>query len=145
MKVDRIAVIDDDPVYQFVAKRIIEIHQLADVVLPFYNGIEYLDYVKAGKSDAEIVLLDINMPLMDAWRLLDELQNTGHRPVIYLMSSSIDKEDQLKAKTSPLIRKAFPKPISEETIELIRADYQNRWIDVLQIYQPKGSCIRWVP
>jgi CheY-like chemotaxis protein len=70
-KKQSIFIVDDDEVYKFIVKKIIEIKELADHVSTFCDGEKAYNCIKEnkGKPDLlpDIILLDINMPIMDGF------------------------------------------------------------------------------
>lgn len=65
----------------------------------------------------DLLLLDINMPVMDGWQFLDELELVKGQltkiPTIYLISSSEWPGDRSKARTYPVVKEFKSKPIFE--------------------------------
>ena len=70
-KIDLACIIDDDPIFVFGAKRIMEMAHFCSSFLIFPNGRQALDKLKAiliaGEQLPDIILLDINMPVLDGW------------------------------------------------------------------------------
>jgi CheY-like chemotaxis protein len=64
----------------------------------------------------DIILLDINMPVMDGWEFMEEIKRIkskiNKQIIIYIVSSSIALEDRNKSKTFTDIIGYIPKPIS---------------------------------
>lgn len=131
MKQLTIWVIDDDPIYQIITNKMIKKSELFFNVLTFKNGKEAIDEFKnkLEKKDLlpNILLLDINMPVMDGWEFMDEmleLKNEIHEKInIYIVSSSIAIEDKNKSKKYPKIVDYLVKPINNEDIKLITENY----------------------
>ncbi len=107
--------VDDDEIFVFGAKRIIELSNFCDNLMIFPNGKEALDYIKAEKNVPDVVLLDLNMPIMDGWEFLDEITKIERlEPIlIYIISSSISPLDIERAKTYEVVSKYIIKPISK--------------------------------
>ena len=73
----KILLVDDDPVFQAVARMMIENCQLMDfIIYSFRNGEEALDHLLEIRSSPKdsLVLLDLNMPVMNGWEFLEELK-----------------------------------------------------------------------
>ena len=115
-------IIDDDDVYINLISKIIDLKNLSENLLIFKNGEEALNYFKAiieNLSDntfPEIILLDLNMPVMDGWNFLKEFTkiqnpNTFGTP-LYIVSSSINQEEIQKAKSFELVTDYLIKPIN---------------------------------
>lgn len=117
-----ICIIDDDPIYQFLINKIIDNSDASHDVLFFKNGKEALDYfmLDLEKNLPEIILLDLEMPIMDGWDFLNEIDKLQmENTAIYIVSSSISHEDRERAKSFPKIKGHFSKPIDSEKIEEI--------------------------
>jgi CheY-like chemotaxis protein len=124
-----LALIDDDPVVELILKR--QVLRLPEEekpeVLSFDNGPSALENFQErlaqGQKLPELVLLDLNMPKLSGWEVLEELVQLPPEelPVIYIISSSIDPDDQLRANHHPHVRGFLSKPIFQETLfELFR-------------------------
>jgi CheY-like chemotaxis protein len=75
-KVKHFLVVDDDAAARFIAGDAIEETGLAENIIFCANGLEAIDYVKEnclptlddpGRKCPELILLDINMPIMDGY------------------------------------------------------------------------------
>ena len=114
-----ICIIDDDPIYQLLIKKVIAIAKTDYATISFKNGREALDHFTAGLSEnlPEIILLDIEMPVMDGWDFLNEIEkcNTA-QTAIYLVTSSISHEDKEKTKSFSKINGFFSKPLDVDKI-----------------------------
>ena len=118
-------VIDDDKVYHFIIKKLLTKNNI-DVKPSFYlNGLEAIeeikDKIKLGISLPDLILLDINMPIMDGWQFLDELKKSNNivdkNTTIYLVSSSDSISDINKAKEyQDQIKDFFFKPMTAEDL-----------------------------
>lgn len=119
-----ICIIDDDPIYQLLINKIITMSETDYDVISFKNGKEALDRFKLDiendKSLPEIILLDIEMPIMDGWDFMAEIDKSlsqkNDKTAIYIVSSSIAHEDKEKAKTFPEILGYFSKPMDSNKI-----------------------------
>jgi CheY-like chemotaxis protein len=124
-KIDVACIIDDDPIFVFGAKRMMELSDFCDSFMVFKNGQEALNSLKpimiAGENVPDIILLDINMPIMDGWQFLDEfVKIESHKLLtIYIVSSSIDPVDINRAKHYKTISNYIIKPISTDTLKEI--------------------------
>lgn len=76
------------------------------------NGAEALDVVK--REHPMVVLVDLNMPVMDGWQLLNALDNQRNPPVPALVLTAGRGDGKM-----PLNRPVFIKPVRVD--ELIRA------------------------
>lgn len=114
-----ICVIDDDPIYVFGLRKMIELKRLCERISVFASGREALDYFLASPDLADLpdlILLDINMPVLDGWQFLAQFEPLkpalGKEMPLYLVSSSIFEEDLRRAQAHPLVTEYLTKPIS---------------------------------
>lgn len=120
-------VIDDDPIYKIIIKKIINQSDLFSSTTSFSNGKEAIQFLKQSVDNncniPEIILLDIEMPIMDGWGFMDEIAKIESKLLsqilIYISSSSIAVEDKEKAKNNNLILGYMSKPIKLEDLTLI--------------------------
>ena len=120
---DKIVLIDDDPVFLFIAKEIIEQSSLfQENLLTYFNGVRALrDFKETDlKHYKMLVFVDINMPIMDGWDFLDELSDCqlNKDTLVYVVSSSINSSDKEKALSYSIVKGYIPKPLDEA--ELIK-------------------------
>lgn len=93
--------IDDDPIYQYMIKRMINKDYQVNKMWNFLNGEEAINYFASHYMEPEnipdIIFLDINMPLVDGWLFLEEfsaIKPQISKPVtIYIVTSSTDPAD----------------------------------------------------
>jgi CheY-like chemotaxis protein len=126
-KFDIACVIDDDEIYTFSVKRIINNSQIANKTLFFPNGQLALnffkEYIHQTDSLPDLILLDINMPVLDGWQFMDEFVKLRplipKRVIIYIVSSSIDEADLKKAQSYQQISDFIVKPVNEAMLRQI--------------------------
>lgn len=120
-----VLLIDDDKIYQFTARKILESTGLTKRILSFYNGEEAINYLKneamSDESTPDVIFLDINMPIMNGWEFLEEykkLKGTFPKPiVVYMVSSSVDDSDIQRSKEYESVSDYIIKPIAREKYE----------------------------
>ncbi|WOK07596.1 response regulator [Imperialibacter roseus] len=125
--VDLACIIDDDQIYVFGLRKLIDFHKYSKNLLVFKNGAEAIKYMKPliTSSDElpDVILLDINMPVMDGWQFLDEFVKIKplikKKITIYMVSSSIDEADLERAKTYEEVSDFIVKPVKEPDLAKI--------------------------
>jgi len=74
-KFKSICIIDDDSVFVFTVKKMIQKEAFSNEIIEYSNGQEALDglgnKIDNGEDLPEVVLLDLEMPIMDGWEFLD--------------------------------------------------------------------------
>ena len=128
-KLDSVCVIDDDTVYQFLAKEEIEYTNMVNKTMFFSNGDRAIQFIKEtldknNTSDLpNIIFLDLNMPVMDGWEFLEAYAAIKSRIkkniIIYIVSSSTDMRDLDRARAISDVSDYIIKPISSNQLETI--------------------------
>jgi two-component system, chemotaxis family, chemotaxis protein CheY len=117
-----IALVDDDKIFQLTSARMIQALQLSQDVLQFENGEEALQYLRENADLPEnlpdYIFLDINMPYVDGWMFLADystLKAAFRKEIqIFMISSSIDSRDIIRAQKNSDVRDYVIKPVTPE-------------------------------
>lgn len=119
-------IIDDDKLTLKLMSILITKNNFCDEVLSFHNPQIALDSLKANcynpKNLPDIILLDLNMPILDGWQFLDEFILVPFKKEIpiFIVSSSIDPADLEMAKKYKIIKSYITKPINAEKLNAIK-------------------------
>ena len=124
-QVDRVCIIDDDPIFVYGTKRIIAEMNFCDDIIVFENGQDAIDgfiTMSEHKEDLPaIVFLDLNMPIMNGWDFLEDFvkipNQNRKKVVIYIISSSIDPRDLERIKNYKVVNNYILKPLSEDDLK----------------------------
>jgi CheY-like chemotaxis protein len=124
-KINTFCIIDDDDIYQFTTSLILKKTDLVNKIILFSNGLKAINFLKDELGNIEnipdVLFLDINMPIMDGWEFLKEYllikPMIPKTVIIYMVSSSVDERDVLKAKSISEISGYLVKPISSQNIK----------------------------
>lgn len=119
----RFFLIDDDDVFNYLHRSVILMVSPDAEISTFKSGEELIQFIRAHHGNIEtpdLIFLDIRMPDMNGFTLLDTLQvdypflfATSH---IYMLSSTLDERDLNKAKSYSMVTDFISKPL---TVELI--------------------------
>ena len=121
-------IVDDDKVNNMLCTKIIlNLYPEATVssFLTARAGLNYIvsKYGQPGNTEVAVLLLDIIMPEMDAWDFLKEFESyepsLKERIKIYILSSSVDKKDMMKANADKHVEYYLVKPLTSESIHLM--------------------------
>lgn len=123
MKDTQIILVDDDPIILKLQVRVLT-KKLGVSPKHFLNGIGALDYLKNVYDEKSrfIILLDINMPEMSGWDVLDEIQKLpSHGNVkVALVTSSVDAYDKRKAAKYHSVVDFIEKPFRPDSINELK-------------------------
>ena len=105
-KYSTIFLIDDDTICNMLTKLQIQNQAITEQVIIATNGKEGLDYLtthhpsSTDKPWPELILLDINMPIMDGFDFLEQFTalELTNRPLVVMLTSSNDPRDMEKAR-----------------------------------------------
>lgn len=129
-KIDLTCIIDDDQIHIFGMTRILKLHNFSKSYMIFKNGQEAINNLRpiilSGHEVPEIILLDINMPIMDGWQFLDEFIkiDTQTTITIYIVSSSIDPADIQRAEAYERVSNYIIKPVTFDTLKPILEEHK---------------------
>ncbi|MEI2275164.1 response regulator [Sphingobacterium sp. ML3W] len=95
---------------------------------PFKNALDALDFLDTHDISASlgqpILFVDINMPFMTGWELMDVLEDKSdfiNQTKIFIISSSTSKSDQEQLENYPFISDFILKPFGKELLyEILR-------------------------
>ncbi|MBC7886573.1 MAG: response regulator [Ferruginibacter sp.] len=118
-----VLIVDDDEAVRFFHRVIVSQSKLSTEPLCFSNGkgvIEYLDQ-NSNETDSYLILLDINMPVMNGWDLLDIIKDKSYFTQVHIVivTSTIDRDDYERSKLNSMIIDVVEKPISDEECKKI--------------------------
>lgn len=117
--------VDDDPVNNLLSKLVIKKAFPEAVVHSFLTAelaLQFIEY-EIFNCDKIILFLDINMPKIDGWGFLDRFDKlkpeiTG-KINIYMLSSSLDDNDVMRAKSYPSVLDYIVKPLNLKNMESV--------------------------
>ena len=120
-KINQIILIDDDEQTNYLHKVVIRRADIAEKVLVFDNAGEALSFLLGGKKDKNgppLVLVDINMPAMSGWDFVEQFeQSYKHTATVVILTSSINPNDQARAKSIPAVKAYRSKPLTEKVLK----------------------------
>lgn len=120
----KVLIVDDDPIHQRIVQIMIERHNIFDEFKSFMSASSAIDFLKenAAFDDKlpDVILLDLNMPIMDGWGFLDQFQfllvQIKKAIKIYIVSSSVDEKDISRSQTYPFVTGFISKPLSPDLL-----------------------------
>lgn len=132
MSIRRISLVDDNNIFCFIFEKLLERYEGDKVeILRFEHGQSALEYFQENRDCPdklpELVFVDINMPILTGWELLDAL--VAHEsPIIskspfFIVSSSDNNIDISKANEYPFIKEYLNKPLDKNRLYSILDQY----------------------
>lgn len=122
-----VVVVDDDEIILFLHSKIIQAVGLHNSPKTFNSALKALEFFESLSIDDETILLflDINMPVMDGWGLLDIIHNEGFdkKIEVIMVTSSVDQEDKDKAAWYSKIIHFVEKPFSKANLIDLKLDF----------------------
>jgi CheY-like chemotaxis protein len=125
-KLQCVLLVDDDDSTNFLHKKILKNADIAENVVIALNGKEAIDYLSGKNKEPgtpclqpELILLDINMPLMDGWEFLNAYKNLNNqidKVIIVMLTTSLNPDDKVRATAIPEISGFQTKPLSIDMI-----------------------------
>lgn len=119
----KIFIIDDDPVHRLIARKLLERDGHFTTIEYFVNASEGHAELKKNTERTQlpdVILLDIEMPVMNGWEFMEEFvkipaeKRSGTK--VFIVSSSIADEDKKQSEAYPEIIKYITKPLTPEAI-----------------------------
>ena len=117
-----IKLIDDDEIFTYIIKKIIEESEISEQITIFNNGRDAINYLtEAAEEESllpKVIFLDLNMPLLDGWGFLDEYIRLKPKMCkkinLYVITSSVSTYDHEKSKEYSDITDFIVKPLAKE-------------------------------
>lgn len=115
-------VVEDDPVTSIITELIIKKNLLCGEVQTYVNGQAAFDQLTAALQEGEdipdLILLDLNMPLMDGWEFLDAFTSLpiAEKVCVFVLTSSIHPDDIEKSKFYKEVKGYFSKPLDTSNV-----------------------------
>jgi len=129
MAQNNIMLVDDDEIFTFIIKKIVEESKLSNHIDIFINGLEAINFLEANANAAEklpeVIFLDLSMPVLDGWGFLEEYidlkPKLSKKITLYIISTSVSPLDFEKAKKYSDVTDFIVKPLAKERfVEIIK-------------------------
>jgi CheY-like chemotaxis protein len=126
IKLNAVLLVDDDVINNFINARLIRKSELCDDLHIATNGKEAITYLisKLEKQEScpELILLDINMPVMDGFEFVEAFRKLNfvnqNKVVIVMLTTSSNPKDLEKVE-SLKIGDYINKPLTEEKLKSV--------------------------
>ncbi len=130
--IKRALIIDDDEINNFICIKNMKDASFADHATYCLRGREGLDELMDAMENRpedlpDVIFLDINMPLMNAWEFLEEYQKIQadfpKEIKLFILSSSVYRKDIEKSAHYEMVTDYIIKPLSKESLKNIQERY----------------------
>ncbi len=121
-----VLLVDDDKIFNLLNQKTLQQMGVANEIHTALNGKEAIDlindYYRGAKIMPEIILLDLNMPIMDGFSFIEAFQRLNvpnkDKTKIIIVSSSNDERDMKRAEELG-IHNYLTKPLLEEDLRAV--------------------------
>ena len=117
-----ILIIDDDKVICLLHSHVVRLSHFKDAKI-FTNPKKALEDILTNEEvNKYLIFLDINMPELDGWQFLNELNklDEADRFVVILVTSSVDMADKTRAESYTLVQGYIEKPLTLDRVNSLR-------------------------
>ncbi len=111
-----IMLVDDDKIFINITGLILKRFNESLAVESYTNPAQALKVLKKENNHPDAIFLDINMPEIDGWKFLENMEAMGITTNVYMLTSSIDPTDMEKSKNYPSVKGYFTKPLTKKVL-----------------------------
>lgn len=119
----KVLIVDDDEIVLLVQRKILHRCGITNDPVSFNKAGAAIEYLKEQKKGEFLILLDINMPGMNGWQFLQELEELNLTAEVYviMVTSSIDNYDKEEATNYKNVIGFIEKPITNQNCSKIKS------------------------
>ena len=120
----KVLLVEDDEVANYITEIALKRCGIKDVHVSF-NGLDALDVLENEKIEPDIILLDLNMPMIGGLEFLQKSyeMEIGQKARIFILTSSIRPEDKTKASEFENVEGYLEKPLNEKKIKNMLSNF----------------------
>lgn len=130
---DMILLVEDDEMVNFYNEFLLKDLKITREVAIAVNGRDALDYLarcdagEPGYTFPDLILLDINMPVMGGFEFIEEYEKRAvenrARALVMMLTTSLHPKDVERAKNFQSIQEYLAKPLQRESVEMVIGKY----------------------
>lgn len=117
-----VLLVDDDEGVTFLNRFLLESSGQNLIIQTAINGSEALKIIEQAGACPDIILLDVNMPVMDGFEFLQALSEKPqyyNHATVYMLTSSLRETDRDAAQKFSCVKKYLEKPLTEEMVKAL--------------------------
>lgn len=129
--IETVFCIDDDPITLMLCEKVFNKTAFCNKTIKALNGELALNYFKElvlnnseNKTIPNLILLDLNMPVINGWEFLQVFENEYITQLtdlkVIILSSSLNPDDKEIIKKHPVIIDFITKPLTIESVENLK-------------------------
>lgn len=120
--------VDDDPIFRMIFRLTLKKCYPKIDLIEFSDGMQacnaFSDGLNQQRPMPRGIFMDINMPVMNGWGCMDKIQEliagiNNRKPLLYVVSSSINPEDEMRANAYDVTSGYLVKPITIDVLKEI--------------------------
>jgi PAS domain S-box-containing protein len=123
-----VSIVDDDEAIQFVHKLLLQKASISNFVNQFLTGKGIIDFISENnqRDDVHIIFLDLNMPEIDGWAVLDFISTHVLlcKVIVVIVSSSIEEMDKFRATSYTSVIDFIQKPLGIDDLLKLKSNAQ---------------------
>ncbi len=116
--------VDDDEISIKVSLFMVEEAEFHPTPITFGDGLQARNYLRDAYNTDEtfVIFLDINMPVMNGWEFLEEINSFAYpdNVKVFVVSSSVYELDKLRAEESKFVIQFLSKPVLSTVLESLK-------------------------
>jgi CheY-like chemotaxis protein len=116
--------IDDDKIMLFLIEFEIKKHFDSSAIASYVRSDVAFNFIHDHHNELKdtVVLLDLNMPVMDGFQVLENLKSVSHKLKVIIVTSSMSDEDREKAMDYSFVEGYINKPLKGLELKRILAN-----------------------
>jgi CheY-like chemotaxis protein len=114
--------VDDDSIQNLLNTKLMEFCGIPNPKKTFTDPLEAMAFIQLNPNNIECLFLDLNMPEINGWQFLERM-NAELRMPVFILTSSMNSDDQAKANDFSVVKEFISKPLTSSKIEELKMKY----------------------
>lgn len=129
MELKKILLVDDDEAFNFLNRIVFTDNKVNCQMDEVMDGKAALDYLENNEECPDVILLDINMPVMDGFEFLEQFEKRHKctdKSKVFILTSSQRDEDRIKSIKNKYVKGYFDKPLNSTHVREILSAFEKK-------------------